>query len=245
MFSAWEALDKNSSNRDRNSVLDILVTFEVLDKNTSNLDLEVNAKYPRHPQNLMIQRQSYFFNLLETVIIKGEEHYKWFWHIVKMVRRQNFKLNSVKILWPGASLLRLTSPTSSPPPYTCPKPPNAPRLLCRQGVPRHWAQVKRYSFSLSSEYAFPRYQYQYAVTDDYTKSNFQAQEERDGFSTLGSYRWDVCFWNQSRLDCTTFDLELPLDKSFHNCDDSGWHFPMAEFRLSPTPQIRWGRMFCH
>ena len=33
-----------------------------------------------------------------------------------------------------------------------------------------------------------RYQYQYAVTDDYTKSNFQAEEERDGFSTLGSYR---------------------------------------------------------
>jgi len=34
----------------------------------------------------------------------------------------------------------------------------------------------------------PKYQYQYAVTDDYTKSNFQAEEERDGFSTLGSYR---------------------------------------------------------
>ena len=33
-----------------------------------------------------------------------------------------------------------------------------------------------------------RYQYQYAVTDDYTNSNFQAEEERDGFSTLGSYR---------------------------------------------------------
>ena len=33
-----------------------------------------------------------------------------------------------------------------------------------------------------------RYQYQYAVTDDYSKSNFQAEEERDGFSTLGSYR---------------------------------------------------------
>ena len=34
-----------------------------------------------------------------------------------------------------------------------------------------------------------RYQYQYAVTDDYTKSNFQAEEERDGFSTLGSDGW--------------------------------------------------------
>ena len=39
-----------------------------------------------------------------------------------------------------------------------------------------------------------RYQYQYAVTDDYTKSNFQAEEERDGFSTLGSYRWWWQWW---------------------------------------------------
>merc|ERR1719278_1737498 len=45
-------------------------------------------------------------------------------------------------------------------------------------------------YSLENEYPDiePKYQYQYAVTDDYTKSNFQAQEERDGFSTLGSYR---------------------------------------------------------
>merc|ERR1712228_292488 len=34
----------------------------------------------------------------------------------------------------------------------------------------------------------PKYQYQYAVADDYTNSKFQAEEERDGFSTLGSYR---------------------------------------------------------
>ena len=37
-------------------------------------------------------------------------------------------------------------------------------------------------------YQCRRYQYQYAVADDYTNSNFQAEEERDGFSTLGSYR---------------------------------------------------------
>jgi hypothetical protein len=45
-------------------------------------------------------------------------------------------------------------------------------------------------YSVEKEYPDiePKYQYQYAVTDDYTKSNFQAQEERDGFSTLGSYR---------------------------------------------------------
>jgi len=45
-------------------------------------------------------------------------------------------------------------------------------------------------YSVDKEYPDiePKYQYQYAVTDDYTKSNFQAEEERDGFSTLGSYR---------------------------------------------------------
>jgi len=45
-------------------------------------------------------------------------------------------------------------------------------------------------YSVDKEYPDiePKYQYQYAVTDDYSKSNFQAEEERDGFSTLGSYR---------------------------------------------------------
>merc|ERR1711953_1044253 len=45
-------------------------------------------------------------------------------------------------------------------------------------------------YSVDKEYPDiePKYQYQYAVADDYTNSNFQAKEERDGFSTLGSYR---------------------------------------------------------
>merc|ERR1739848_977801 len=34
----------------------------------------------------------------------------------------------------------------------------------------------------------PQYQYAYAVADDYSKSNFEASESRDGYNTQGSYR---------------------------------------------------------
>ena len=34
----------------------------------------------------------------------------------------------------------------------------------------------------------PKYQYAYAVADDYSKSNFEASESRDGYNTQGSYR---------------------------------------------------------
>merc|ERR1711953_148319 len=49
---------------------------------------------------------------------------------------------------------------------------------------------KPQGYSVDKEYPDiePKYQYQYAVADDYTNSKFQAEEERDGFSTLGSYR---------------------------------------------------------
>ena len=33
-----------------------------------------------------------------------------------------------------------------------------------------------------------RYTYGYSVADDYSKANFEAREERDGYKTLGSYR---------------------------------------------------------
>merc|ERR1739845_315626 len=34
----------------------------------------------------------------------------------------------------------------------------------------------------------PQYQYAYAVSDDYSQSNFEASESRDGYNTQGSYR---------------------------------------------------------
>jgi hypothetical protein len=34
----------------------------------------------------------------------------------------------------------------------------------------------------------PQYAYTYAVKDDVTYTNFDAQEQRDGYSTAGSYR---------------------------------------------------------
>ena len=43
-------------------------TFEVLDKNTSNLDLKVNAKYPQHPQSLMIKSSKLKDSLIFSII---------------------------------------------------------------------------------------------------------------------------------------------------------------------------------
>merc|ERR1719295_2478578 len=34
----------------------------------------------------------------------------------------------------------------------------------------------------------PKYAFTYAVKDDYTYTNFDAQEQRDGYETAGSYR---------------------------------------------------------
>merc|ERR1712243_271827 len=34
----------------------------------------------------------------------------------------------------------------------------------------------------------PKYSYNYAVADDYSKANFLAEEDRDGYNTLGRYR---------------------------------------------------------
>ena len=42
----------------------------------------------------------------------------------------------------------------------------------------------------AAEYADepPKYAYTYAVKDDVTYTNFDAQEQRDGYATAGSYR---------------------------------------------------------
>eukprot|EP00091_Calanus_sinicus_P000534 TRINITY_DN10460_c0_g1_i5.p1 TRINITY_DN10460_c0_g1~~TRINITY_DN10460_c0_g1_i5.p1 ORF type:complete len:117 (+),score=45.58 TRINITY_DN10460_c0_g1_i5:132-482(+) len=53
---------------------------------------------------------------------------------------------------------------------------NAPRY----GAPAYHAAPASYDEPAA-------YQYQYAVNDDYSGSNFQANEGRDGYSTSGSY----------------------------------------------------------
>ncbi len=37
----------------------------------------------------------------------------------------------------------------------------------------------------------PKYAYTYAVKDDVTYTNFDAQEQRDGYATAGSYRSEL------------------------------------------------------
>ena len=34
----------------------------------------------------------------------------------------------------------------------------------------------------------PQYKYTYAVSDDYSQTKFQAQEEREGYNAAGSYQ---------------------------------------------------------
>ena len=57
-------------------------------------------------------------------------------------------------------------------------------LAAADNAPRYGAPA----YKAPASYDEPAvYQYQYAVNDDYSGSNFQANEGRDGYSTSGSY----------------------------------------------------------
>ena len=67
-------------------------------------------------------------------------------------------------------------PAGPPAPYHAPAP-----------APYH-APAPAYGKAPVYEDAPPVYAYEYAVADDYSKANFAQNENRDGYSTSGSYR---------------------------------------------------------
>ena len=55
------------------------------------------------------------------------------------------------------------------------------------GVPAYGPPAPAYAEPAYPDEA-PVYQYQYAVKDDYSFSNFNAHEERDGYNAAGGYQ---------------------------------------------------------
>ncbi|MPC33241.1 Larval cuticle protein A3A [Portunus trituberculatus] len=86
----------------------------------------------------------------------------------------------------------------------------------------------------------PRYNYNYAVVDDYSGNNYNAQEERDGYDTQGSYYVQLPDGRLQRVTYTVngdsgFVADVTYEGEAQYAPQSYAPAPSPSYRPAPTP----------
>ncbi|XP_045106755.1 cuticle protein 19.8-like [Portunus trituberculatus] len=109
--------------------------------------------------------------------------------------------------------------------------------LARPDTPYH---PPASSYHAPAPDAPPRYDYNYAVVDDYSGNNYNAQEARNGYDTQGSYYVQLADGRLQRVTYTVngdsgFVADVTYEGEAQYAPQSYAPAPAPSYRPAPTP----------
>merc|ERR1712018_469212 len=84
----------------------------------------------------------------------------------------------------------------------------------------------------------PVYQYTYAVKDDYSFSNFNAHEERDGYNTAGGYQVALPDGRTQIVTYTATKDGYVADVTYEGEAKSPEYTPAPAYKPAPAPVVK-------